>query len=59
MAKVTITIEDTEDGGVEVAMEMDPPADLTDEDEATTAQRAAMICLDALHGSAIEVEELD
>ena len=59
MAKVTITIEDTDEGGVTVALDWDPPADMPDEDEGTTAQVAAMICMEALQRNAIEVEELE
>ncbi len=58
MAKVTITIEDTEDGGVNVSLDWDPPVE-PDSDEATTAQVAAMMCLDALQANATEFEEQD
>ncbi len=58
MAKVTITIEDTDDSGVNVRFEWDPPIEDADA-EATTAQRAAMICMDALQSEASDFEELE
>ncbi len=57
MAKVTIVIEDTDDGGVNVQMLWDPPVD-PDEDDVTTAQKAAIICMDAMQAEASEFEEI-
>ncbi len=52
MAKITITIEDNEDGVVDVAMEFDPPAPQEGEDE-TPAQSAAGYAMQALMDNAI------
>ena len=56
MAKVTIVIEDTDDGGISVNLDWDPPAD-PNSDTGTTAQVAAMMCLDALEANSTEFEE--
>lgn len=56
MAKVTIVIEDTDDGGISVSLDWDPPADT---DSGTTAQVAAMMCLDALQANSTEFEEIE
>lgn len=57
MAKVTIIIEDGEDGEVNVKTEFDPPLK-RDEDE-TPAQTAGGMCLDAMMEQADSVEEDD
>lgn len=57
MAKVTITIEDTTDGGVSVSLDWDPPVE--HDEDGTTAQVAAMMCLEALQANSTEFEEQD
>ena len=53
MAKVVITLTDdtlNDQPTVNIAVESDPPLDIDIEDEdVTEAQRAAVVCLEALH----------
>jgi hypothetical protein len=60
MAKITIIIEDLDDGSANVRVDWDPPMDEdADEDEFTTAQNAAVICLDSLEATCSEFEEVE
>ena len=50
MAKVTLTIDDCEDG-VKLTLESDPPIDMVDNGENTDAQTAGLIAMGAIQGA--------
>ncbi len=58
MAKVTITIEDSQNAEgramISIDLESDPPFDMVDDEHNTDAQRAAITALEALRGGVPE-----
>ena len=51
MAKVTLTIDDCDDG-VKLTLDSDPPFDMDEDGESTAAQRAGLIAMRAIQDAA-------
>lgn len=58
MAKVILTMEDSEDGGVKLTLDSDPPFDMVDMDNNTDAQCAGLIAIGAIRDSANRPSEV-
>ncbi len=60
MAKVTITIKDTDDDSLSVVLMFDPPLDKTEDGEESLAQYAGALAYDAITsaGESYEVVEV-
>ena len=56
MAKVTLTIEDLDNGDTRLTLESDPPFDMEGGSEPSDAQIAGMIALQSVNDAATHVD---